>query len=412
MRRLTTIIIAALFFPCLTFGFEGRIISVGPEIIKVEVDGQLGLFDGDLVRMLNRGFLDAYTGRFVVHSVSPGLVELAPISIEGILEKGMRVALTVINKGDDAVTIPAESTVQDQTPGQSSGESFTGKVIKVDKDSVTITVFESGKVMEGSRVDLYFKMSSGRQMEVGQWKVIKSGQGTIDAAPVDMIGRPMVGLTAKISPAEKRKENIKTSVATINGTQSYVIEKSADEHVIAGNRYLKENKDKMAFIEFKQASEKGHAGAQNFLGHMYFNGKGVKQDYKQSREWYEKSAQQNNASSIYNLGVIYSQGRGVNTDMKKAYDLFFRSANLGDSHAQYNLGVMYKKGMVVEKDLFKSFNWFDMAARQNLPEALFMVGNEYEYGNGVTKNTATAMMYYKKAAGLGEKKAIKRLNTP
>ncbi|MBU2628012.1 MAG: sel1 repeat family protein, partial [Proteobacteria bacterium] len=89
-----------------------------------------------------------------------------------------------------------------------------------------------------------------------------------------------------------------------------------------------------------------------------------------------------------------------------------RSANLGDSHAQYNLGVMYKKGMVVEKDLFKSFNWFDMAARQNLPEALFMVGNEYEYGNGVTKNTATAMMYYKKAAGLGEKKAIKRLNTP
>ena len=36
----------------------------------------------------------------------------------------------------------------------------------------------------------------------------------------------------------------------------------------------------------------GDADAQYNLGFMYYNGKGVEQDYKKAYEWYSKSAEQ------------------------------------------------------------------------------------------------------------------------
>jgi TPR repeat protein len=50
-------------------------------------------------------------------------------------------------------------------------------------------------------------------------------------------------------------------------------------------------------------SKQGNADAQNNLGTMYANGKGVLKDDKQAASWYQKAAEQENAGAQYNLGL-------------------------------------------------------------------------------------------------------------
>jgi hypothetical protein len=52
---------------------------------------------------------------------------------------------------------------------------------------------------------------------------------------------------------------------------------------------------------------------------MYYNGRGVPQDYEQAAKWYTKAAEQGVAKAQYNLGVMYSKGQGVIEDYVEAY---------------------------------------------------------------------------------------------
>jgi len=45
-----------------------------------------------------------------------------------------------------------------------------------------------------------------------------------------------------------------------------------------------------ALSKIRASAEQGDADAQALLGAMYFNGKGVTQDYKEAVKWYRKAA--------------------------------------------------------------------------------------------------------------------------
>lgn len=66
-----------------------------------------------------------------------------------------------------------------------------------------------------------------------------------------------------------------------------------------------------ALQEWLPLAEQGDAGAQYNLGHMYFNGNGVPQDYAESAKWYRLAAEQGNAAAQNNLGLNYLMGDGV-----------------------------------------------------------------------------------------------------
>jgi TPR repeat protein len=51
---------------------------------------------------------------------------------------------------------------------------------------------------------------------------------------------------------------------------------------------------------------------------MYFNGRGVPQDYKEAIRLYRLSAEQGYAEAQYNLGVMYADGQGVAEDYAEA----------------------------------------------------------------------------------------------
>jgi hypothetical protein len=67
-----------------------------------------------------------------------------------------------------------------------------------------------------------------------------------------------------------------------------------------------------------QAAE-GDAEAQNSLGALYAEGKGVPKDYVQARQWYEKAAAQGHALAQNNLAELYFAGLGVQQDYVRAY---------------------------------------------------------------------------------------------
>ena len=117
-----------------------------------------------------------------------------------------------------------------------------------------------------------------------------------------------------------------------------------------------------AFAETKVKAEAGDADAQNNLGVMYNEGKGVEQDFKEAVKWYRKAADQGDATAQYNLGVMHEIGEGVEQDFKEAVKLYQKSAEQGDVDAQYNLGVIYDEGEIVEENNVTAYAWYNIAA--------------------------------------------------
>ena len=61
---------------------------------------------------------------------------------------------------------------------------------------------------------------------------------------------------------------------------------------------------------YRLAAEQGHATAQNNLGGMYADGRGVPQDDAEAVRWYRQAAEQREAEAQYNLGVPVGPSRG------------------------------------------------------------------------------------------------------
>jgi len=85
-------------------------------------------------------------------------------------------------------------------------------------------------------------------------------------------------------------------------------------------------KDATALAQLQTAAQSGDANAQDILGFMYYNGRGVPQDYAQAAYWYRKAADQGDAGAQYILGFMYLKGLGVPQDYVIAYALFNLSA--------------------------------------------------------------------------------------
>lgn len=77
-------------------------------------------------------------------------------------------------------------------------------------------------------------------------------------------------------------------------------------------------------------ANQGVAIAQYTLGEMYYEGRGVRQDYQKSLEWFTKAANQGITEAQHNLGVMYENGEGVRQDYKKAKNFFGLSCDNGN----------------------------------------------------------------------------------
>jgi TPR repeat protein len=86
-----------------------------------------------------------------------------------------------------------------------------------------------------------------------------------------------------------------------------------------------------------KAAEQGHIDAQNELGFMYQEGRGVQKDAREGAEWYRKAADQGHASAQANLGVAYLTGVGVPATTPRRHVGSGRAADQGSVVRQYAL---------------------------------------------------------------------------
>ena len=83
---------------------------------------------------------------------------------------------------------------------------------------------------------------------------------------------------------------------------------------------------------YRKAADQGDVKAQCNLGNMYFQGKGVKNDFGEAARLYRKAADQGDSIAQSNLGVMYDQGPGVKQDFGEAERLYRKAADQGDAN--------------------------------------------------------------------------------
>ena len=145
-------------------------------------------------------------------------------------------------------------------------------------------------------------------------------------------------------------------------------------------------------------AEQGVATAQDNLGLLYAQGKGVPQDYSEAAKWFRLAAEQGNAQAQFNLGLKYDNGQGVPQDYAEAAKWFRLAAEQGLAEAQFNLGVRYSKGQGVPQDYAAAVKWYRLAAEQGDANAQHNLGAMYSHGQGVPQDYVQAYMWLNLAA--------------
>ncbi|MCL2389947.1 MAG: hypothetical protein FWD54_03535 [Endomicrobia bacterium] len=208
-------------------------------------------------------------------------------------------------------------------------------------------------------------------------------------------------------------------------------------------------------VHFKQAKESAKAGnaeSQFKLAGMYYRGQGVKQNYAEAVNWYQKaseqgfkaaqemldkiteyeqikkSAEEGNAESQFKLAEMYYRGQDVKQDYAEAVKLYQKAADQGHKEAkkivdaihfeqtkktteesqiklakenQIKLAAMYYYGIGVNQDYAEAAIWYGKAAEQGIADAQYALGGMYYDGRGVEQDYAEAVIWYRKAAEQG-----------
>lgn len=87
----------------------------------------------------------------------------------------------------------------------------------------------------------------------------------------------------------------------------------------AGLRAYEQKDYAGALKEWRPLAEKGNSEAEFNLALLYFDGKGVPQDFEQAAQWFETAANEGYTKAQHNLGEMYAIGQGVKKDFVQSY---------------------------------------------------------------------------------------------
>ena len=97
---------------------------------------------------------------------------------------------------------------------------------------------------------------------------------------------------------------------------------------------------------------------------LVLQGANARGDYATVFKMYRPLAAEGDADAQYNLGLMYYNGRGVTQNYQEALRWFKLSAEQGLARGQYMLGAMYYIGGKVTQDDKEALKWWRLAAAQ------------------------------------------------
>ena len=156
-----------------------------------------------------------------------------------------------------------------------------------------------------------------------------------------------------------------------------------------------------ALAVLKPLADAGNPSAQNNIGRMYYDGKGVPENDAEAVKWFQLAADKGHPTAQFNLGAAYEYGNGVQQNIEEALRWYGQAAKQGEPEAQVNLGRMYDEGLGVAQNPLAALRLFNLAAARGVAEAQFDLGVLYSAGRAAPKNDAEAMKWYRRAADQG-----------
>ena len=161
---------------------------------------------------------------------------------------------------------------------------------------------------------------------------------------------------------------------------------------------------------YRHAANQGDVQAQVVVGQLYYFGaRGVRQDYAQAFNYFNRAAAQGEAMAMVNLGQMYASGLGVEQNNDTAYKYFKEAADKGSMTAQNGLGFMYLNGMGVPKDPKVAFTYFKKSADAGNADAQYNLATLYYAGKGTKEDPSAALQFFTLASQQGHTRAMYNL---
>jgi hypothetical protein len=93
-------------------------------------------------------------------------------------------------------------------------------------------------------------------------------------------------------------------------------------------------------------------------------------NYPQAFSLWWPLAQSGDAKAEASVGFMYYSGKGVRRDDRQSVFWFRRAADAGQPTAQFFLGLQYFYGRGVPRDLAEAYSWCDIAVTSGYSEGL------------------------------------------
>ncbi len=165
------------------------------------------------------------------------------------------------------------------------------------------------------------------------------------------------------------------------------------------------DKDKALSI-WKILAARGDARAQFRLARLYdLNSASNEKDLQRAVEWYQKAAEQSLASAQNRLGELTAEGRGVSKDAASAFRLWQAAAAQGNVQGQYNLGLAYFRGEGTSEDSKLAEKWLRSAADGGYAPAEFVLGQLRNEGLLLSQDQGRALAWFLRSSDNGHPEA-------
>ena len=152
----------------------------------------------------------------------------------------------------------------------------------------------------------------------------------------------------------------------------------------------------------RAAADAGMADAQAVYGQMLLDCAGVARDPAAALGWFTRAAAQHHVMAINMVGRCYDLGWGTAPDKMRAAECYRIAAEAGLDWGMYNYATLLALGHGVAEDKAAALDWFRKAAALGNAKAINFIGSFHEDGWATPRNMTDAAACYARAAEGGD----------
>ncbi|MBF0124294.1 MAG: SEL1-like repeat protein [Magnetococcales bacterium] len=161
-----------------------------------------------------------------------------------------------------------------------------------------------------------------------------------------------------------------------------------------------------AFDWIRRAAEKGSAEAYYRLGMAHKTGEGTAKNWDEALRWLQKAVAANYPQAQFEVAQALESGNGVTRNIDTAITLYRSAATAGEPQAQYRVAQLFDQGAHgVQKDIDQAFGWYVKAAEHAIVPAQWRVAQMFELGQGTQADPNKALQFYRLVAEQNNKEA-------